>query len=60
MYNASGQYGFGEAPAPPLTIAGGEADVLPRIDRETLCGMLRRLPQEELAAALAHRSSFRW
>ena len=25
---------------------------MPRIDRETLCGMLRRLPQEELDAAL--------
>jgi glycosyltransferase XagB len=52
MDNASGQYGFGEAPAPPLTIAGSEADVLPRVDRETLCGLLRRLPPEELAAAL--------
>ena len=52
MDNASGQYGFGEAPAPPLTIAEREADVLPRIDRETLCGMLRRLPQDELVAAL--------
>jgi glycosyltransferase XagB len=52
MDNASGQYGFGEAPAPPLTIAGPAADVLPRIDRETLCGMLRRLPQDELDAAL--------
>jgi glycosyltransferase XagB len=52
MDSASGQYGFGEAPAPPLTIAGSEADVLPRVDLETMCGMLRRLPQDELAAAL--------
>ena len=52
MDNAGGQYGFGEAPAPPLTIAGSAADVLPRIDRDTLCGMLRRLPQDELDAAL--------
>jgi cellulose synthase/poly-beta-1,6-N-acetylglucosamine synthase-like glycosyltransferase len=52
MDNADGQYGFGEAPAPPLTISGAVADVLPRIDRETLCGMLRRLPQEDLDAAL--------
>jgi hypothetical protein len=52
MDNASGQYGFGEAPAPPLIIEGTAADVLPRIDRDTLCGMLRRLPREELDAAL--------
>lgn len=52
MDNASGQYGFGEAPTPPLTIAGSEADVLPRVDLETICAMLRRLPQDELAAAL--------
>jgi cellulose synthase/poly-beta-1,6-N-acetylglucosamine synthase-like glycosyltransferase len=52
MDNADSQYGFGEAPAPPLTIEGTAADVLPRIDREALCGMLRRLPQEDLDAAL--------
>lgn len=49
---ASGEYGFGEAPAPPLTLDGSEGDVLPRVDRETLCAVLRRLPQEELEEAL--------
>ena len=52
MYNESSQDGFGEAPALPLNIAGSEADVLPRIDRQTLCGVLRRLPQEDLERAL--------
>jgi cellulose synthase/poly-beta-1,6-N-acetylglucosamine synthase-like glycosyltransferase len=52
MDNADGIYGFGEAPAPPLTLAGDTVNVLPRIDRDTLCATLRRLPQDELDAAL--------
>jgi glycosyltransferase XagB len=52
MDNANGQYGFGEAPAPPLTISPGAEDVLPRVDRNMLCDILRRLPPEELDAAL--------
>jgi len=55
MFEAGGHDGFGEAPAPLPIVAGSEADVLPRIDRETLCGMLRRLPPEELEAALQSR-----
>jgi len=55
MYLAGGQYGFEEAPVPTLTIAGDEGQVLPRIDREALCGMLGRLPQDEFAAALRTR-----
>ena len=52
MFNASNQYGFGEAPAPPLTIDGAAGDVLPRVDRDMLCNLLRRLPPDELDAAL--------
>lgn len=52
MDDETGPYGFGEAAAPDPFLAGSEADVLPHIDRETLCGMLRRLPPEELDAAL--------
>lgn len=44
--------GFAEAPAAPLIIDAGGAEVLPRVDREQLCGMLRRLPPEELETAL--------
>ena len=44
--------GFGEAPGLPLSIAGPDAGVLPRLDRQTLCDALRRLPGEELALAL--------
>jgi cellulose synthase/poly-beta-1,6-N-acetylglucosamine synthase-like glycosyltransferase len=55
MFNASNQNGFGEAPAPPLIINGTAGDVLPRVDREMLCGMLRRLPPDELDAALCSK-----
>ena len=43
--------GFGEAPGLPLSIAGPEAGVLPRLDRKALCDALRRLPEEELDLA---------
>ena len=46
------QMGFSEAPAALLTIDPGAAGVLRRVDRSALCGMLRRLPPEELEAAL--------
>jgi hypothetical protein len=52
MFNASNQYGFGEAPTPLLTIDGAAEDVLPRVDRDMLCNLLRRLPPDELDAAL--------
>jgi cellulose synthase/poly-beta-1,6-N-acetylglucosamine synthase-like glycosyltransferase len=52
MSNAGRQHGFGEAPTPPLTIDGSAGDVLPRVDRDVLCSMLRRLPPDELDAAL--------
>lgn len=52
MDNASGQNGFGEAPAPPLTLDASAPDVLPRVDRATLCEVLRRLPPDELDGAL--------
>lgn len=52
MHGAEGHGGFGEGPATPLSIAADGTEVLPRIDRAALCGMLRRLPPEELAEAL--------
>jgi cellulose synthase/poly-beta-1,6-N-acetylglucosamine synthase-like glycosyltransferase len=55
MYFAGGHHGFEEAPAPPLTIAGDGAQVLPRLDREALCGMLTRLPPDDLAETLRTR-----
>lgn len=44
--------GFGEASDPGLSIAAPGAAVLPRLDRQTLCDALRRLPPEELDVAL--------
>lgn len=44
--------GFGEAPATPFIIAPPDAEVLPRLRRETLCDMLRRLPKDECQEAL--------
>lgn len=47
--------GLEEGPAPPLILAAGEPEVLPRIGRDALCGLLRRLPQDELDMALRLR-----
>ncbi len=49
------QNGLGEDPAPPLIIVAGAHEVLPRIGRDALCNMLRRLPQDELDMALRLR-----
>ena len=35
-------HGFGEAPATPINIAGGEGEVLPRLSVPALCDLLRR------------------
>ena len=52
FFSGSSHEGFGEAPAALLTIDPGDAGVLRRVDRGALCGMLRRLPAEELEVAL--------
>lgn len=44
--------GFGESPATPISIAGGDGEVLPRLSVPALCDLLRRLPKEELEEAL--------
>lgn len=38
-----------------FSIAPGEAEVLPHVDQETLCGLLRRLPPDEVEMALRCR-----
>jgi len=48
-------HGFGEASATPLSIAGGEGEVLPRLSHAALCDLLRRLPRDELEEALRHK-----
>ena len=47
--------GFGESSASPLSIAGGEGEVLPRLTQSALCDLLRRLPGDELREALRTR-----
>ncbi len=47
--------GFGESSASPIIIAGGDGEVLPRLTREALCDLLRRLPRDELDLALRER-----
>lgn len=52
------RFGFNaaaEAPPKPPNIAGEAAEVLPRLGRDALCGLLRRLPPDELEAALRDR-----
>ncbi|MFM8747406.1 MAG: glycosyltransferase family 2 protein [Aestuariivirga sp.] len=39
----------------PLSIDGAESEVLPRVDQTALCGLLRRLPHNELDEVLRHR-----
>lgn len=48
-------HGFGESSATPLSIAGAEDEVLPRLSHAALCDLLRRLPREELEEALRHK-----
>lgn len=52
MLSEHDHQGFGEAPASPLSIAGGEGEVLPRLNLAALCDLLRRLPRDELEEAL--------
>ena len=47
--------GFGESSASPLSIAGGEGEVLPRLTQPALRDLLRRLPGDELREALRTR-----
>lgn len=55
MYSEYDPQGFGESPATSLSIAAGEGEVLPRLSREALCDLLRRLPAEDLEDALRHK-----
>ena len=55
MLSGHEHHGFGEAPATPISIAGGEGEVLPRLSVAVLCDLLRRLPREELDEALRSR-----
>ena len=44
--------GFGESPATGLSITGAAGEVLPRLDQDALCDLVRRLPKDELHEAL--------
>ena len=55
FHYSHGHDGFGEAPTPMPSIAGDDAEVLPRISRDELHRMLRRLPPEDLERALRDR-----
>lgn len=55
MFSEYDHHGFGESSATPISIAGAEDEVLPRLGHLALCDLLRRLPQEELEEALRHK-----
>lgn len=55
MLSEYDHHGFGESSASPLSIAGGEGEVLPRLSQPALCDLLRRLPGDELTDALRNR-----
>lgn len=55
FHYSHGHDGFGERPTPLPSIAGDDAEVLPRVSREELQRMLRRLPPEDLDIALRDR-----
>lgn len=52
MFPEDDHQGFGESPATPLSITGAADEVLPRLSREALRDLLRRLPGEDLHEAL--------
>ena len=55
FHHSHGHDGFGEAPTPLPSITGDGGEVLPRISREELHRILRRLPPEDLGLALRDR-----